>query len=267
MVKKVAVIGGGPAGMKAALVAAERGHKVTLFEKSDALGGLLKIADNTRWRWNFKDFKEYLIHQVHKQGVDVKLKTTANSSMIKKAGYDTVLVATGAEPVVSKMKGADADNVFNIVEAYSKKDKLGKNVVVVGGGKFGAEAGLGMAKDGHKVTVLTSSNELIESEYHGPHNLEHQQTIIQSHPNFSYELEVTVKGITGGKVTYTDSKGAEKSVSADSIVIYSGLRPRTDEAAAFLYSADEVYLLGDCTGKNGHLQKAIRSAFFVASQV
>jgi dihydrolipoamide dehydrogenase len=197
----------------------------------------------------------------------VKLKTTANPSMIKKAGYDTVLVATGAEPVVSKMKGADADNVFNIVEAYSKKDKLGKNVVVIGAGKFGTEAGLGMAKDGHKVTVLTSSNDLIEPEYHGPHNLEHQQTIINYHPNFSYELGVMVKSLSRGKVTYTDSAGNEKSVQADSIVIYSGLRPRTDEAAAFSSSADEVYLLGDCTGKNGHLQKAIRSAFFVASQV
>jgi len=261
------VIGGGPAGMKAALVAAERGHNVTLYESNNALGGLLKIADNTRWRWNFKDFKEYLIHQVSKAGIDVKLNTGATPEMIKRAGYETVLVATGAEPVVSKMKGADADNVFNILEAYSRKDKLGKNVVVIGAGKFGFEAALGMAKDGHKVKVLTAGNVLIEPDFIGPHNMQNQQNIYQNHPNFSYELQVMVKSITGEKVIYTDSKGSEKSVKADSIVIYSGLRPRTDEAAAFSGSADEVYLLGDCTGKNGHLQKAIRSAFFVASQV
>jgi hypothetical protein len=78
---------------------------------------------------------------------------------------------------------------------------------------------------------------------------------------------VAVKEVTGGKVTYKDSTGAEKSVQADSVVIWSGLKPRLDEASKFLNCADEVYLMGDCTGKNGHLQKAIRSAFFTASQV
>jgi pyruvate/2-oxoglutarate dehydrogenase complex dihydrolipoamide dehydrogenase (E3) component len=266
-VKKVAVIGGGPAGMKAALVASERGHKVTLYEKSNALGGLLKIADKSKWRWNFKDYKEYLIHQVDKAGIEVKLGTDATPKMIKKAGYDTVLAATGAEPIVPQMKGADADNVFNILESYSKKEKLGEKVVVVGAGKYGFEAALGMAKDGHKVTVLTTGKELYEAAFVGPHNMQNQQFIYQNHPNFSYELEVMVNRITGGKVTYTDKNGKEKSVAADSIVLYSGLKPKTDEAAAFSGSADEVYLLGDCTGKNGHLQLAIRSAFFTASQV
>ena len=67
--------------------------------------------------------------------------------------------------------------------------------------------------------------------------------------------------------THLTGQGGKKSIKADSVVLYAGLKPKTDEAAAFSCSADEVYLLGDCTGKNGHLQKAIRSAFFVASQV
>jgi len=267
MVKKVAVIGGGPAGMKAALVAAERGHKVTLYEKSDALGGLLKIADNSKWRWNFKDYKDYLVYQIGKAGIEVKLNADATPKMIKKAGYDTVLVATGAEPAVSRMKGADADNVFNILEAYSKKEKLGKNVVMLGAGKYGFECALGMAKDGHKVTVLTTGKELYEASFVGPHNMQNQQFIYQNHPNFNYELEVMVNSITGGKVTYTDKNGSKKSLEADSIVLYSGLKPKTEEASEFIGTADEVHLLGDCTGKNGHLQLAVRSAFFTASQV
>jgi hypothetical protein len=68
-------------------------------------------------------------------------------------------------------------------------------------------------------------------------------------------------------VTYTDSGGKEKTVQADSIVVWSGLKPRMDEAEKFSGSADEVLLVGDCTGRNGTLQKTIRSAFFVASQV
>ncbi|MBN1626735.1 MAG: FAD-dependent oxidoreductase, partial [Deltaproteobacteria bacterium] len=225
------------------------------------------FSDYSQWRWNHKVFKDYLINQVKKAGIEVQLKTTATPEMIKAKGYDTVLVATGAEPVISKMAGANADNVFDILTVYSNKKALGKNVVVIGAGKIGTEAAIGIAKDGHKVTVLTSSKEMVEPEYIGAHNMANQIAIYKNHPNFSYVLEATVKSITGGKVTYTDSKGTEKSIQADSIVIFSGLKPRMDEAEEFIGSADEVLLLGDCTGRNGTLQKTIRSAFFVASQV
>jgi NADPH-dependent 2,4-dienoyl-CoA reductase/sulfur reductase-like enzyme len=265
--KKVAVIGGGPAGMKAALVAAERGHKVTLYEKDAALGGLLQVSDYSQWRWNHKDFKDYLINQVKKAGIEVKLKTAATPEMIKAGGYDTVLAATGAEPIISRMPGADAGNIFNILTVYSNKKALGKNVVMIGAGKFGTEAAIGIAKDGHKITVLTSGKEMIEPEAIGAHNVYNQEAIYKNHPNFSYVLQATVKSITGGKVTYTDSKGVENSIPADSIVIYSGLKPRMDEAEKFIGSADEVLVLGDCSGQNGTIQKCIRSAFFVASQV
>ena len=264
--KKVAVIGGGPAGMKAAMVAAERGHKVTLYEKDAALGGLLRISDNSPWRWNYRDLKEYFIHQVKKLGVDVKLNTTATPEMIKAGKYDTVLVATGAEIVSSRMK-ADGSKVFSILDVYYKKDELGKNVAVIGSGKFNIDAATGMLKDGHKVTMISNEKYLVEPENQGPHNMRNQETIYSNHPDFSYTLEATVKSITGGKVVYTDSKGSEKSVQADTIVAWSGLKPRMDEAEKFIGSANDVLLVGDCTGTNGSIQKVMRSTFFVASQV
>lgn len=264
--KKVAVIGGGPAGMKAAMVAAERGHKVTLYEKEPALGGLLKISDNSRWRWNFKDLKEYFIHQVKKAGVDVKLNTVATPGMLKSEGYDTVLVAVGTDVVTSRMK-ANGSKVFTILDAYYKKNELGKHVVILGSGKYGMEAATGMLKDGHKVTVLTSGSLLVEPENNGAHNMANQKNIYSNHPDFSYVLEANIKDISGGKVTYTDSTGASKSVRADSIVIWSGLKPRIDEAEKFIGSADDVLLLGDCTGRGGSIQKTLRNAFFIASQV
>jgi thioredoxin reductase len=91
--------------------------------------------------------------------------------------------------------------------------------------------------------------------------------ILQNHPNLNFDLEVMIKSITGGKVTYADSQGEEKSIKADSIVIYSGLKPMIDEAGKFFESADQVLFLGHCTGKNNTIQKTIRSAFFMASQV
>jgi len=204
---------------------------------------------------------------VKKAGIEVKLNAAATPEMIKAARYDTVLVATGAEPVASRMSGADSDNVFNILTCYSNKKALGKNVVMIGAGKFGTEAAIGMAKDGHMVTVLASGKVMIEPEAVGAHNVSNQEAIYRNHPNFSYFTETTVKSITGGKITYTDSKGVENSIQADSIVIYSGLKPRMDEAEKFVGSAEEVRLLGDCTGQNGTIQKTISSAFFVASRI
>jgi thioredoxin reductase len=265
--KKVAVIGGGPGGMKAAMVAAERGHAVTLYEKSDALGGLLKFTDHTRWKWTYRDFKNHLVHQVNKMGIDVKLKTAATPEMIKKKGYDTVLVATGAEPIVSRMPGADGSNVFDILTAHSNKDALGEKVVMIGAGRIGTEAAIGMAKDGHDVTVMTTGSLLIELEVIGPHNMMNQIAILQNHPKFHCILEAIPKKFSGKKVYYTDSDGKEQTIDADSVVLYNGLKPTRDEASKFAGAARQVLLLGDCTGKNGTIQKTMRSAYFMASQV
>jgi thioredoxin reductase len=265
--KSVAVIGGGPGGMKAALVAAERGHKVTLYEKSDTLGGQQRHTDFTQWKWAYKDFKDYLIRQVNKAGVEVRLKTAASADMIEAKRYDTVLVAIGAEPVLPKIPGANGRNIYNILDVYSKKSSLGKNVVIIGAGVFGTETGCCLAKDGYKVTVLASGKELMGQEFIGPHNKRNQIHIIRNNPNFSHVLEATVTRIGEGAVTYVDANGNEKSLRADSVVIYAGLKPRMDEAMKFSKSAGQVHLVGDCTGRAGTLQKTMRSAFFVASQV
>jgi NADPH-dependent 2,4-dienoyl-CoA reductase/sulfur reductase-like enzyme len=265
--KKVAVIGGGPAGMKAAITAAERGHKVTLYEKSDSLGGLLKHTDYTQWKWAYKEFKDYLVKQTHKAGVEVLLNTTATPEMIKAKGFDAVLVATGAEPVVSRLPGANGKNVFNILAAYSNKKSLGKNVAIIGAGVYGTETAICLAKDGHKVTILTSEKQLIPDDATGPHNMENQLDISQSNPNIARILEATVTSVTNGNVTYKDAKGNEKSIQADSVVIYAGLKPLMDEAMKFGGSARQFLMVGDCTGNAGVLQKTIRTAFFGASQV
>jgi pyruvate/2-oxoglutarate dehydrogenase complex dihydrolipoamide dehydrogenase (E3) component len=124
-----------------------------------------------------------------------------------------------------------------------------------------------MAKDGHKVMILCPTKDLIELSHIGSHNMMNQIQILENHPNLNFELETKVKNFAAGKVTYTDSKGAEKSVQCDSLVVWSGLKPRMDQAEKFIGSADQILFVGDCTGKAGTVQKTQRQAFFMASQI
>ncbi len=265
MLKKVAVIGGGPAGMKAAITAAERGHKVTLYEKASTLGGLLKHSDYSPYKWAIKDFKDYLVRRMDKVGVKVLLNTEATPEMIKGNGYDTVIVAIGSEPASTRIPGADGDNVYNIIDAYSKERSMGKNVVCIAGGEFGADVGMYLAKAGHNVTMLTSSKELVpQTQVHYP------ETVIQTYEdlkNLSIITEAVVTGISEGIVNYRDVKGDAKSVKADSVVLFSGLRAKKDDALKFYSSAKQFFIVGDCSDIGGNILKCNRSAFYAASQI
>jgi 2,4-dienoyl-CoA reductase-like NADH-dependent reductase (Old Yellow Enzyme family)/thioredoxin reductase len=263
--KKVAVIGGGPAGMKAAITAAERGHKVTLYEKGSSLGGKLTHTDFSPYKWPLKDFKDYLIRQVNRVGIEVYLGAEATPEMIKSKGYDTVLVAIGAEPNVPRIPGVDGKNVWNIVNVYEKEKELGKMVTLIGGGEFGTETAIYLAKAGHNVTVLTSEKELVKND-----RVHYPDQIIDTYEhmdNFSSITEATASRISEGKVTYVDAKGDEKSIKADSVVVYAGLNAKKDEALKFYGSANRFLTVGDCSEEGGDVQRSIRSAFFAASRI
>jgi len=263
--KKVAVIGGGPGGMKAALIASERGHKVTLYEMSDSLGGLLRHSDYSPLKWALKDFKDYLIRQVEKAGIEVVLRTEATPNMIRNENYDAIMVAIGADPVIPRIPGANGSHVWNVGSVYPNESKLGKNVVVIGGGDIGAETGMFLANAGHAVTALTIESELMKPG--GPHVKEIQIDLYKRMDNFSYITRAKTTAISRGKVTYIDDRGKERSIRADSVVIYAGLKPKQDEAMKYSGSANRVLFLGDCTGKAGNVQKTMRSAYFTASQI
>lgn len=263
--KNVAVVGGGPAGMKAAIELYDRGHEVTLYEISDSLGGAIKHADFVDFKWPLRDFKRYLIRQVENRDITVKLNTLAMGDTIQKEGFDAVVVAAGAHPVKPPIPGLDGKNVVFALDSMMNPDALGKNVVVIGGGEVGVEAGMNLAKKGHVVTVLEMRNELAADS-----TFIHYRSMFQDAweaiPDFHSIVNARCSKVTEDAVYYMDSECVEHSIPADSVVVSAGMKPLRDEAMSFYDSAPRFYMIGDCC-KPSTVQQAMRSAFATASQI
>jgi pyruvate/2-oxoglutarate dehydrogenase complex dihydrolipoamide dehydrogenase (E3) component len=260
---KCAVIGGGPAGMEFARVASERGHKVTLYEAAPALGGQLKHADYASFKWPLKHFKNFMIEQMDKLGVDVKLNTKATKEMLMGQGYDVVVVAIGSTPTKPRMPGIDGENVHYASKIYgTMEDKLSDEIVMIGGGEIGVETGLYLCEIGKKVTVLEMQPELIADAPHAHYkNMVHNYW--RNQPNFRFQCGVTVTSIDPDGVNYTDHKGEHHKVNCGDVLLSIGTRPLAQEAMEFAGVADRMFVIGDCdTAAN--VQRAMRSAFGIA---
>jgi 2,4-dienoyl-CoA reductase-like NADH-dependent reductase (Old Yellow Enzyme family)/thioredoxin reductase len=262
--KKVAVIGGGPAGMEVALVAADRGHQVTLYEKSGALGGLLKTADGVSFKWPQRDFKNYLVRQIGKnKNVKVRLNTEVNPEMLKKEKYDAVLAAVGSEPIVPDIPGGGGKNVVYAKDVYGHEAALAKDIVVIGGGEVGVETGMHLAEKGHNVTLLEMTDMLARDAV-PIHYYSMFREAWEKLQNFKPILRARATAIGPGSVTYIDADGAEHTVKAGNVVIAVGMKPQHDLALKFYGAGDRFYMIGDCSGA-GNVQKVMRSAFSTAS--
>ena len=263
--KKVAVVGGGPAGMEAALIAASRGHQVTLYEKSDALGGLLKTSNDVSFKWPQRDFKNYLIRQIEKSNVKVCLNTEATAEMLKEEEYDAVLAAVGSEPIVPRIPGEDGENVVFAKDVYGNEDALAENVVIIGGGEVGVETGMHLAEKGHKVTVL-EMQDMLAPDAVPIHYYVMFKEAWEKLENFKYILQARCNSIGADKVTYIDADGVEHAIEAGSVVIAVGMKPKNDLALEFYGVGDRFFMIGDCNVA-GNVQKAMRSAFSTASML
>ncbi len=262
---RIAVIGGGPAGMKTAMDLCDRGHKVTLYEAEDHLGGAIYHADFVPFKWTLRDFKQYLIHQVEKRPIDVKLNTRATPEMVQAEGFDMVISALGASPAKPPIPGLDKPHVMVATESMIHPETVGHNVVVIGGGEVGVEAGMNLAQKGHKVTVLEMTH-MLAPESTAIHYYSMFKDAWEKLPGFHSVVKATVTAVEDDRVTYLDAEGVEHAIPCDSVVISLGMRAKTDEALAFSSTADRFAIIGDCK-KPATVQQAMRQAYAVAHSI
>ena len=243
--KNVAIIGGGPAGMRAAIFCRERGHVVTLYEKGDKLGGQLLHADYPAFKWPLKDFKDYLARQMEKDdGITVVMNTDATPELIASKNYDAVIVAIGSKPVFPPVPGAETCGAWTPIGVYGHEPELGKRIVVVGGGDSATETGLWLAEEGHEVTILCRQKALaIDNQ--GVHFYTTMRARWEANPNFTPILNATTTKVEPGRVTYTDRNG-EHVLECDDIILSGGVRKDDDLVASYFGCAPEVVTCGDC---------------------
>lgn len=263
--KKVAVIGGGPAGMRAAITCAERGHSVTLFERNEYLGGQLHHADFAKGKWPIRDYKDWEIRQLNRLGVAIRLGKAAEAEDMESEGFDAVIAATGAEPIIPDIKGADGKNVWTPIGVYGHEKELGKKIVVIGGSETGTETGLYLAECGHKVTILTRQRQLIP-DAQLVHYKSSIEDVIRDTEGLDFVTRAVTTEITDKGVYYKDKAGQLNFIEADSVVLSGGVSPRQDEALKFAGIAPEFFVIGDAK-KPGDILSCTRSAYSIASLI
>lgn len=150
-------------------------------------------------------------------------------------------------------------------DAILSSEKLGKNVVVIGGGEVGVETGMFLAQQGHEVTVIEMRSELA-ADCTFIHYRSMFQTAWEAIPTFHFVLNATAKKITDNCVTYVDADGGCHDISADSVVLSVGMRAKKDEALSFYGVGTRFFMVGDCQ-KPGTIQTTNRSAYGVAMNI
>ena len=262
--KKIAVLGGGPAGLEAARVAALRGHDVTLFEKTTTLGGQLNIACIPPRKEEMRRAAQDLIHAVCNAGVHLCMGQTRTAEQLKDAGFEAVINAVGAHSAAPRIPGIDSVNVADAWKVLAGEQQVYGTVAVIGGGMVGCETAEYLAARGCKVSVIEMMDKIAagESSTILPTLLENYKTYgVEQYPSHK------VKEFRMDAVVCENKDGAEVTIPCDYIVLAMGARSNEFDAAALEAASIPVYSIGDAAGKAADISNAIRTGYDTACQL
>ena len=238
----VLVVGGGVAGMQAALTSAIRGHNVTLCEKSDKLGGTLLCEEKVSFKKKLSEYLQYQAECVRNAGIDIKLNCEVDYDFADSCKADVIIAALGAKPMIPRIDGIENDNVLSANDAYIKAESLGNKIVILGAGLVGTELAIHLSMLGKTVTVVEMMDVINDGG-----NFQHIKAVKIEMERNGVELHLSTKAtkIDEGGV-YAEGPDGAIVIEADNVIYAVGQLPLNDEAATLRSAAPVFYEIGDC---------------------
>jgi len=261
--QRVVVVGGGCAGMTAAALAAERGHDVTLFEKSDALGGILRFTDFDELKVDLHRYYQYLTLRTKKLVKDIRYGVEATPEVVAELEPDAVIVATGSVPATPPIIGLK-EYAVHVLDAYSDRaPAIGERLVVLGGGLAGCESAVDYARRGHKVTIV----EMQEALAPDANWMQRQGMLV---PIKDYAIDVRVGTccleVLESGVKVKEPTGGEAFIEADTVLYALGMKATDPLQEAFGDCALTVVSVGDAS-RPRQVEQAVYEAFFAVTDL
>jgi len=242
--KRVMIVGGGPAGMEAALVAAQRGHEVSLYERQSELGGQLIVAALPPYKEELASLNCFLAGQLEKSEVQVKLGVEVTPELVIKERPDAVILATGSAPLIPEIPGIGQSKVVMAVDVLSGGASVGQRVVIIGGELVGCETADFLSQRGSKVTVVRRGTEMATKMFHN-----NRYALLTRLEERGVALITGVRGyeaITEDGLVIIDGEGKRRTLECDTIVLAAGAIPNDQLAKAIEGKVGEIHLAGDC---------------------
>jgi 2,4-dienoyl-CoA reductase-like NADH-dependent reductase (Old Yellow Enzyme family)/thioredoxin reductase len=257
--KRVLIVGGGPAGMEAARIAAMRGHDIILYEKNNSLGGQLLVAALPPHKTEIKLLKDYLIRQLDKPNIHIRLGAEFSSYILDREKPDVVVFATGSVPATPSIKGLETVKTHFAANVLSDNTGIEREVVIIGGGSAGCETAVFLAQRGHSVTII----ELL-SEPARDLNLSLRLPLLNSLSSNNVNI------LTGSKINeiFPDGRinisrdNTQIDIKADSIILSAGVEPNNKTAVALHDKLPEYYIVGDAR-RPSRIKEAITDGNYV----
>ncbi len=257
--QKVMIAGGGPAGMKAAITAAERGHEVVLYEKTDRLGGALNFAQFVDFKQGLFDFRNVLEYLVQKNAVEVHYQTPVTGEIVAKENPDVLLLAVGAVPIVPNLPGIEDRAVLLAEKIYGNEEAVGDRAIVLGGGLVGCETAAHLARMGKEVALIELREDIALDA-----DLFYQTAVKQDLDEHHAVIRTGCAGqqLTTEGLVILNEKGETELLKADSIINAVGYRSEPSLYQELSQSAPLVQLLGDCR-RPGKVTQAVSDGYYM----